>query len=76
MVKAQSYSTYKVVDNSATGDMKACLNTAATGTTKFGRGFLAVENQPTASDSWKYLIDGVEPTVANAVTSAYRSYMK
>lgn len=73
MVKAQSYSTYKVVDNSATGDMKACLNTAATGTTKFGGiGFLAVENQPTASDSWKYIaIDGVEPTVANAVTSAY-----
>ncbi|HEX4975284.1 MAG TPA: hypothetical protein VFV48_05305, partial [Pseudomonadales bacterium] len=77
-----SSSTYKVLENSSAGAVGDCLNKSVTagalvgsGTAKFGGiGLMAIEKQPTASDKWKYIkIDGVEPTVDNAISTAYNN---
>ena len=74
---ADSLATYKVVENSGSGDVIDCQNDAFAGTGSFGFamgaiGFNAIEKQPKAGDNWSYVaIDGVDPTVDNAKSGLY-----
>lgn len=75
-----SGTTYRVVENSSSGNVVDCMNRSFSGglntsapTLRYGGiGFGAIERQPGASDHWKYVkIDGVEPTVDNTISTAY-----
>lgn len=76
---ADSGFTYKVVENSGSGDVIDCQNDAFTGTS-FGFalgaiGFNAIEKQPKAGDNWAYVaIDGIAPTRENAISGAYQHW--
>ena len=74
-VDADSTSSFKVVENPGTGDMKTCLNAhnddvvnaavKADGTAadEFAIGFMSLENTPKTADHWKFVkLDGVSPT--------------
>ncbi len=68
---------YVVVENSSSGDVIDCQNDAFNGVAPFvvttgAIGFNAIEKQPGAADKWAFIsIDGVAPTVANAISGAY-----
>lgn len=77
---AASSATYRVVENSSSGNVVDCMNRsfnsglyASAPTLRYGGiGFGAIERQPAETDRWKYIkIGGVEPTVANVVTTDY-----
>ncbi len=77
---AASSATYRVVENSSSGNVVDCMNRSFNGglnasapTLRYGGiGFGAIERQPGATDRWKYIkIDGVEPTVDQTITTDY-----
>jgi hypothetical protein len=77
---AATSATYRVVENSSTGNVVDCLNRSFNGglnttspTLRYGGiGFMALERQPSATDRWKFIkIGGVEPTIDNVVSTAY-----
>lgn len=78
-VTATDGATYKVIENSASGDVINCHNQMYAGTCATCGGFdygsigiQAVEKQPSGTDNWAYIkISGVEPTVANYLTGKY-----
>jgi len=71
-----NFSTYTVVENSGTGGVKAGLNSVyAKG--QMGLGLVSLENTPSGSDNWKFVaIDGVAPTIANAVSGDYQFFVE
>ncbi len=70
-----------VVNNSGSGDVIDCQNNAASGALFGGTkidaiGFNAIEKGESGND-WKYIkIDGVAPTVANAISGDYQHWFE
>lgn len=67
---------YTVVENSASGGVKSGLNADFTAG-KMAIGILSTESVPGASDNWHHVqIDGIAPTVANAVDGKYDYFVE
>jgi len=63
-----------VIENGSSGAVVTSLNADNANTVKTVKaiGILGLESQPGATDGYKFLkIDGVEPTLANAISGAY-----
>ena len=85
MVTAATGPTYEVTENSSSGNLVSCMQDSFDGAIKgypMGAvGFNAIEKQPTSSKylnaaggpgDWDYVkINGIDPTVANAITGEY-----
>ncbi|MHB1215792.1 MAG: substrate-binding domain-containing protein [Thiobacillus sp.] len=71
-----NFSTYTVVENGSTGGVKAGLNSVF-GKGMMGLGLVSLENTPAVTDNWKFIaIDGVAPTIANAVNGDYQFFVE
>lgn len=77
-----STTSYKVIENTTMTEESDCLNKGFNGgllpstvSRKYGAiGFFSIDNQPSATDKWKYVaIDGIEPTIENAISGKYNN---
>lgn len=69
-----NFSTFTVVENASTGGVKSGLN-AVYSKGMMGIGIISLENTPAANDNWHFVaIDGVAPTVANAINGSYTNF--